>query len=181
MHDLPQGQGLKEMDMLVWLGDFNYRVDAEYAEAKGLVRRNDLSPLLSKVTLPWHSMHAPARRLAPVLGRCCVSLCTAVHAYREIIGLCSGVSQFLVVKTAASACTTPRTSTADRSVCALWPLATGRHTIGYNCHTWLGSARQCADDIRHQSSAQMRSLNKLPHRRAAHCGSSEHMSNLAGR
>ena len=44
-----QGQGLKEMDMLVWLGDFNYRVDAEYAEAKGLVRRNDLSLLLSKV------------------------------------------------------------------------------------------------------------------------------------
>ena len=44
-----QGQGLKEMDMLVWLGDFNYRVDAEYGEAKGLVRRNDLSPLLSKV------------------------------------------------------------------------------------------------------------------------------------
>lgn len=35
--------------MLVWLGDFNYRVDAEYGEAKGLVRRNDLSPLLSKV------------------------------------------------------------------------------------------------------------------------------------
>ena len=35
--------------MLVWLGDFNYRVDAEYGEAKSLVRRNDLSPLLSKV------------------------------------------------------------------------------------------------------------------------------------
>ncbi|CAL5226967.1 g9852 [Coccomyxa viridis] len=45
---LLRGQGLKEMDMLVWLGDFNYRVDAEYAEAKGLVRRNDLSLLLSK-------------------------------------------------------------------------------------------------------------------------------------
>ena len=68
MHDLPQGQGLKEMDMLVWLGDFNYRVDAEYAEAKGLVRRNDLLPLLSKVPLPWHSMHASACHLAPVLG-----------------------------------------------------------------------------------------------------------------
>ena len=46
-----QGQGLKEMDMLVWLGDFNYRVDAEYGEAKSLVRRNDLSPLLSKVCM----------------------------------------------------------------------------------------------------------------------------------
>ena len=40
--------------MLVWLGDFNYRVDAEYGEAKSLVRRNDLSPLLSKV--PQHSL-----------------------------------------------------------------------------------------------------------------------------
>ena len=68
MHDLPQGQGLKEMDMLVWLGDFNYRVDAEYAEAKGLVRRNDLSPLLSKVPMPCRTMHAPACHLAPVLG-----------------------------------------------------------------------------------------------------------------
>ena len=37
--------------MLVWLGDFNYRVDAEYGEAKSLVRRNDLSPLLSKVCM----------------------------------------------------------------------------------------------------------------------------------
>ena len=37
--------------MLVWLGDFNYRVDAEYGEAKSLVRRNDLSPLLSKVCI----------------------------------------------------------------------------------------------------------------------------------
>ena len=37
--------------MLVWLGDFNYRVDAEYGEAKGLVRRGDLSPLLAKVPL----------------------------------------------------------------------------------------------------------------------------------
>ena len=38
--------------MLVWLGDFNYRVDAEYGEAKGLVRRNDLAPLLAKVPQP---------------------------------------------------------------------------------------------------------------------------------
>jgi hypothetical protein len=117
--------------MLVWLGDFNYRVDAEYAEAKGLVRRNDLSPLLSKVTLPWHSMHAPAWHLAPVLGRCCGSLCTAVHAYREGIGLCSGVSQFLFVKSVEPVHSLrPRTLAADRSVYALWTLATGRHTIG---------------------------------------------------
>ncbi len=43
--------------MLVWLGDFNYRVDAEYGEAKGLVRRNDLSPLLSKVPLPTQHLY----------------------------------------------------------------------------------------------------------------------------
>ena len=53
-----QGQGLKEMDMLVWLGDFNYRVDAEYGEAKSLVRRNDLSPLLSKVCIKAGSVTA---------------------------------------------------------------------------------------------------------------------------
>jgi hypothetical protein len=80
MPDLPQGQGLKEMDMLVWLGDFNYRVDAEYAEAKSLVRRNDLSPLLSKVSLPCHITQAPACHLALIPGQLNVSLCLAGHA-----------------------------------------------------------------------------------------------------
>jgi hypothetical protein len=35
--------------MLVWMGDFNYRIDCIYEEAKELVRRNDLQALLAKV------------------------------------------------------------------------------------------------------------------------------------
>lgn len=39
--------------MLVWLGDFNYRIDCIYEEAKELVRRNDLQTLLAKVSPPF--------------------------------------------------------------------------------------------------------------------------------
>ena len=44
-----QGQGLKEVDMLVWMGDFNYRIDATYEHAKELAHRNQLTELLAKV------------------------------------------------------------------------------------------------------------------------------------
>ena len=44
-----QGQGLKEVDMLVWLGDLNYRIDSTYEHAKELAHRNQLSELLAKV------------------------------------------------------------------------------------------------------------------------------------
>ena len=68
--------------MLVWLGDFNYRVDAEYGEAKSLVRRNDLLPLLSKVctnaasvTTPFltsHTIYSRALTLDPCVSPSCV-------------------------------------------------------------------------------------------------------------
>ncbi|CAL8463974.1 g3509 [Coccomyxa elongata] len=45
---LLRGQGLKEVDMLVWLGDLNYRIDSTYEHAKELAHRNQLSELLAK-------------------------------------------------------------------------------------------------------------------------------------
>lgn len=35
--------------MLVWMGDFNYRIDASYEHAKELAHRNQLTDLLAKV------------------------------------------------------------------------------------------------------------------------------------
>lgn len=49
-----QGQGLREADLLVWLGDFNYRVDAHYDQAKEAVRRGDLQALLAKARAQLH-------------------------------------------------------------------------------------------------------------------------------
>ncbi|BDA49078.1 probable type I inositol polyphosphate 5-phosphatase 12 [Coccomyxa sp. Obi] len=45
---LLRGQGLKEVDMLVWLGDLNYRIDSTYEHAKELAHRNQLAELLAK-------------------------------------------------------------------------------------------------------------------------------------
>ena len=37
--------------MLVWMGDFNYRIDCTYEHAKELAHRNQLAELLAKVPL----------------------------------------------------------------------------------------------------------------------------------
>lgn len=43
-----QGQGMRAAEMLVWVGDFNYRINCSYEEAKEGIRRGRLEQLLAK-------------------------------------------------------------------------------------------------------------------------------------
>ncbi|KAL4853623.1 Type II inositol polyphosphate 5-phosphatase 15 [Chlorella vulgaris] len=46
VEDVVQGEGMREAEMLVWLGDFNYRIDGGYEAVKERAIRNELPPLL---------------------------------------------------------------------------------------------------------------------------------------
>lgn len=48
---LLQGQGMRAAEMLVWLGDFNYRVNCSYEDAKDYIQHGWIKELLSKVAL----------------------------------------------------------------------------------------------------------------------------------
>lgn len=43
------GEGMRGAQMLVWLGDFNYRIDGGYEAVKERAIRNELGPLLELV------------------------------------------------------------------------------------------------------------------------------------
>ena len=47
-----QGQGMRDAEMLVWAGDFNYRIEASYDEALEHIRNNDLEYLIDRVSSP---------------------------------------------------------------------------------------------------------------------------------
>ena len=47
--EVMQGQGMRNAEMLVWAGDFNYRIDATYEDAIDRIRCNDLEYLLERV------------------------------------------------------------------------------------------------------------------------------------
>ena len=47
-----QGQGMRDAEMLVWAGDFNYRIEANYEEALEHIRNNDLDYLIDRVSPP---------------------------------------------------------------------------------------------------------------------------------
>ncbi len=49
VHEVVQGQGMRNAEMLVWAGDFNYRIDATYEDAIDHIRCNDLEYLLERV------------------------------------------------------------------------------------------------------------------------------------
>jgi hypothetical protein len=49
VEDVVQGEGMREAEMLVWLGDFNYRIDGGYEAVKERAIRNELPPLLELV------------------------------------------------------------------------------------------------------------------------------------
>ena len=49
MHEVVQGQGMRNAEMLVWAGDFNYRIDVTYEDAIDHIRCNDLEYLLERV------------------------------------------------------------------------------------------------------------------------------------
>jgi hypothetical protein len=50
-----QGQGMRAAEMLIWLGDFNYRVNCSYQEAKDYIQQGWIKELLAKVSFPTHS------------------------------------------------------------------------------------------------------------------------------
>lgn len=41
---------MRAAEMLVWAGDFNYRINCTYEEVKDCIRRGKLEHLLQKVT-----------------------------------------------------------------------------------------------------------------------------------
>ena len=45
-----QGQGMRDAEMLVWAGDFNYRIEASYEDAIEHIRNNDLDYLVDRVS-----------------------------------------------------------------------------------------------------------------------------------
>lgn len=47
-----QGQGMRDAEMLVWAGDFNYRIEVGYEEALEHIRNNDLDFLIDRVSPP---------------------------------------------------------------------------------------------------------------------------------
>lgn len=47
---LVQGQGMRAAEMLVWLGDFNYRVNCSYEEAKEYIQQGWIKELLAMVS-----------------------------------------------------------------------------------------------------------------------------------
>lgn len=47
------GEGMRGAQMLVWLGDFNYRIDGSYEAVKEHAIRNELAPLLELVRGRW--------------------------------------------------------------------------------------------------------------------------------
>lgn len=46
-HVLFQGEGLRCADALIWLGDFNYRIDGQYDQVKELATTGNFGPLLA--------------------------------------------------------------------------------------------------------------------------------------
>lgn len=50
LEELVQGEGMRGAHMLVWLGDFNYRIDGGYEAVKERAIRNELVPLLELVS-----------------------------------------------------------------------------------------------------------------------------------
>ena len=47
---LLQGQGMRDAEMLVWAGDFNYRIEASYEDALDHINLNELDWLLDRVS-----------------------------------------------------------------------------------------------------------------------------------
>ncbi|KAL3132931.1 hypothetical protein ABBQ38_006845 [Trebouxia sp. C0009 RCD-2024] len=46
--ELFQGQGMRDAEMLVWAGDFNYRIEATYEDALERIRNNELDYLIER-------------------------------------------------------------------------------------------------------------------------------------
>ena len=44
-----QGQGMRSAEVLIWLGDFNYRVNMDYEDTLDYIKNNWLDKLLEKV------------------------------------------------------------------------------------------------------------------------------------
>ena len=75
---------MRDAEMLVWAGDFNYRVEATYEDALEHIRNNDLDYLIERV--------------------CTASLLAAMSQYWTFVNLADGGSGGLAVR---DACTAP--------------------------------------------------------------------------
>ena len=74
-----QGQGMRDAEMLVWAGDFNYRIEATYEDALDHIRNNDLDYLIDRVSTP---LPPPSPRKMPLLTLC--SLMIAVNGQQSV-------------------------------------------------------------------------------------------------
>ena len=76
-----EGEGMRGAHMLVWLGDFNYRIDGGYEAVKERAIRNELAPLLQMVGAAGiGAQAAPGLRRQPGLQqRQCLHVCARVR------------------------------------------------------------------------------------------------------
>ena len=72
IEELVQGEGMRGAHMLVWLGDFNYRIDGGYEAVKERAIRNELGPLLELVS-PGLANSACSTTAPPMT--CCARSC----------------------------------------------------------------------------------------------------------
>lgn len=70
-----QGQGMRDAEMVIWLGDFNYRIDLSFEVAKEKARRKLLTDLLAKVRIDhawvlwtWTRSRATSHQIAVCHG-----------------------------------------------------------------------------------------------------------------
>jgi len=94
MHEVAQGQGMRNAEMLVWAGDFNYRIDR--------IRCNDLEYLLERVCNLLTSSFSyacadPAHHTSRSSG------CAAVHVDPFVSHSHAELSNILVLHAALSA------------------------------------------------------------------------------
>ena len=60
---------MRDAEMLVWAGDFNYRIEATYEDAMDHIRNNDLDYLVERVG--FQVLLAAPSDCGPVTGRHC--------------------------------------------------------------------------------------------------------------
>jgi hypothetical protein len=68
--EVVQGEGMREADMLLWLGDFNYRIEGGYEAVKEKAVRSELGALLELVRLRRPRRALPRAPPCPALRPC---------------------------------------------------------------------------------------------------------------
>ena len=63
---------MRDAEMLVWAGDFNYRIETDYDDALEHIRNNDLDYLIDRVS--------PPACLLPLTAKACTFLPAVLHS-----------------------------------------------------------------------------------------------------